>query len=270
MKAVFSLLFAVAACAQTSSVSPDTVVLTVHGRTFTRAQFEAILADQKANPADLAVRLATANGLARAQTLAQEARNRKLDQLPAIRAKLENYTASLLASALFDDFLKEIHADESIARKYFATHPHLAEERQLRQILVRHTGSKPAAGKLTPEQALRNVQDLRAKLVAGAKFADLAMSQSDDEATKSKGGDMGFRAKPLLVPEFGEVAFQMKQGEISQPVKTTYGYHLILLEKIAPPEFAAVRKAIEYDIARQRVQAFAATAVQMNSEYFGQ
>lgn len=268
MKIVY-LFCAAVAFAQPQTVFPDTVVLTVHGRQFTRAEFESIALEQKADAKEVVARLSTASGLARAQTLADEARKRKLDQLPTVRAKLEIYTAALLKAALFDDLVKEIHQDESIARKYHETHQHLAEERHLRQILIRHMESKPTAGKLTPAQALQKAQDLRAKITAGAKFSDLAMANSDDEATKSKGGDMNFVRKPLLVPEFGTAAFQLQEGEVSQPVKTSYGYHLILLEKIAPPEFSLVQKSIEYEIGRQRLDAMVVSGIQMNPDYFG-
>ncbi len=258
-----------AVLAQPATVGPETVVLTVHGRKYTKAEFEEIAKQQNSDPKVVAERLSTANGFARVEALAEEARRRKLDKNPEVQAKLAMYTGSLLNQALFNDILAEITKDESIARKRYETSQSIAEERRLRQILLRCTDSKPVAGKLTPEEALRKAEEIRAKILAGAKFDEMARTYSVDERTKAKGGDMDLVRKAVLTQEFGEVAFQLKTGEVSKPVKSTYGYHLILVEKIVPPEFGSVRKSLEYEIARERIQAIVVSGIQLNPDYFG-
>ena len=269
MKLLLTLSTAAGLFAQTGTVGPETVVLTVHGKTYTRAEFEEIVKQQNSDPKVVADRLTTANGFARVQALAEEARRLKLDQDPAVVARLAIYTGALLNQALFNRVLAEVSKDESNARKRYETRQHIAEERHLRQILIRSTSSKPVAGKLTPEQALRKLEEIRAKIVAGAKFDEMARMYSDDSRTKENGGDMALVRKPVLAQEFGDVAFQMKAGEVSKPVQTTYGYHLILVEKIVPPEFAAVRKSLEYEIARERIEAMVVSGIRMNPDYFG-
>jgi parvulin-like peptidyl-prolyl isomerase len=75
----------------------------------------------------------------------------------------------------------------------------------------------------TEEQANEIYQMLK----DGADFAELARERSIDPTAKDNGGDLGFFGWGKMVPEFQEVAFKMKEGEISRPVKTTYGYHII-------------------------------------------
>jgi len=70
------------------------------------------------------------------------------------------------------------------------------------------------------------------KLKAGASFEDLAKAESTDTQTKDKGGDLGWFPRGVMVPEFDDVAFSLPLNQYSDPVKTTYGYHIIqVLEK---------------------------------------
>lgn len=171
--------------------------------------------------------------------------------------------------ALFNDILAEIHKDESLARKRWETSQRIAEERRLRQILIRRKESQPVAGTLTPAQALAKAQELRKKMAGGASFAELARLNSEDARTKAGGGLMTPVTKPLVLPEFGQAAFALKQGEVSEPVKTREGYHLILVEEIKPPAFDFVRKSIEWELARERMEQMTVTGVEMNEAYFG-
>ncbi len=64
-------------------------------------------------------------------------------------------------------------------------------------------------------------------LKAGADFSTIASANSDDPGTVSRGGDLGFFGTGRMVPEFEQVAFALKDGETSQPFKTSYGYHIV-------------------------------------------
>jgi peptidyl-prolyl cis-trans isomerase D len=96
------------------------------------------------------------------------------------------------------------------------------EQLRASHILLRTEGKDEAAVKAAAEDVLKQAK-------SGADFAALAKKYSDDEGTKEKGGDLDFFGRGRMVPEFDTAAFAMKPGEISDLVKTQYGFHIIKL-----------------------------------------
>lgn len=78
---------------------------------------------------------------------------------------------------------------------------------------------------------LERARDLRQQILAGADFAELARTHSVDPGSAQNGGDLGWFEAEDMTPVFSEAAFALEPGQISEPVLTTYGYHLIKLEE---------------------------------------
>ena len=94
---------------------------------------------------------------------------------------------------------------------------------------------------------------IQADLKKGADFAELAKQKSKDPAA-ADGGDLGYFTKDQMVPEFADVAFKMYPGQLSNPVKTQFGWHVIKVEDKRikqPPEFEKVKDQIEAYWARK-------------------
>ncbi|PKN79168.1 MAG: peptidylprolyl isomerase [Candidatus Cloacimonetes bacterium HGW-Cloacimonetes-1] len=83
-----------------------------------------------------------------------------------------------------------------------------------------------------------NIDKIYAQAKAGEDFATLAMDYSDDPGSKQNGGSLGVFGKDQMVPEFSKAAFALKTGEISAPIKTSFGWHIIRADSIATTESA--------------------------------
>ena len=84
---------------------------------------------------------------------------------------------------------------------------------------------------MTDDEALAKAKDIRAKIVAGGDFAELAKAESDDAGSGANGGSLGDFTRGRMVPPFDEAAFTLKVNEVSEPVKTQFGYHIIQVTK---------------------------------------
>ncbi|MFC1656724.1 peptidylprolyl isomerase, partial [Patescibacteria group bacterium] len=87
------------------------------------------------------------------------------------------------------------------------------------------------ADKKKVQQAQARADDLYSKINKGEDFAKLAKEHSEDTTTKDQGGDLGFFEKGQFVEEFEKVAFDLKEGKVSKPVRTKYGFHIIKVEE---------------------------------------
>jgi peptidyl-prolyl cis-trans isomerase D len=96
------------------------------------------------------------------------------------------------------------------------------EEVRASHILIKTTGKAEE-----DDTAKKKAEDLLAQVKKGADFAELAKKNSQDESSAVKGGDLDFFAKGRMVPEFDKVAFELKPGQISDLVKSQFGYHII-------------------------------------------
>lgn len=179
------------------------------------------------------------------RSVAQKARDAGLDKDPAVQARLKQLQDAFLA----DEYMKMVEKDSKVAdvdarakemyiadREKFMTD----EEVQLQQVLI---GVKCR----TKEAALELAKKAHDEAVGGADFLAVATKYSDVGERAEKGGDLGWGPVKAFVPSVREAVAKMKKGEISEPVESAFGYHVIkLVDRKAPTQkpFEAVRKQI--------------------------
>ena len=169
---------------------------------------------------------------------------RKLDQEPAVKKSMLRASQQALQNAVIAGEVGPSITPQSVKARYDATIGNKPGEEEVhaRHILV-----------ASEDEAKKIIDDLK----KGGDFAALAKAHSTDPGA-ANGGDLGFFKRPDMLPEFSEVAFALKPGEISQtPVKTRYGWHVIKLEErrtATPPTFEQARDELRQTMIQEGIQ----------------
>jgi len=259
-----------------ANVPADTVVLTVGTEKMTRAQFEELLEAlaQGGRPAATAAqRRQVAEQLGELIAMAQEARKRKIDQSPMVKQMIVVQTDQVLASTLAKE-LSEAKPDDAAAHAFYDAHKGEYEQATASHILIRYKGSqvplKPNQKDLTEEEALAKAQDVRKKLVGGADFAATAKAESDDTGSGANGGALGTFPHGQMVPQFEQAVFTLPIGQISEPVKTQFGYHIIKVNARTSKTFEEAKADIGKQMGKDALESLRKKAqINLDDAYFG-
>ena len=148
------------------------------------------------------------------------------------------------------DLLSSLTISDADLRAAFNANPSLyadPEKVRARHILIAFP--KGATSEQDKAAAIRAQEVYTKTSKPGADFSNLAAEYSDDTASKVEGGDLGLFERGMMVPEFEKAAFSLKVGQVSEPVKTNYGYHIIKVEQhvaAGAPDFEKAKEKIRY------------------------
>ncbi len=246
------------------AIPPDRVVIQVGDIKLTSAQISEVLQAYPENQRTFVNgpgRNRFIDQVVRVLLLSEEGRRRKLTDTEAYKTQLMFSSAGILATHTDEDIKRQVRGNETLLKAYYEAHKSDYEQIRARHILVRMQGAPmplPAGQKeLTEAEALAKAQEIRQKILQGADFADLARAESSDAGTASKGGDLGFLKHGQAVPSFEDALFKLPIGELSQPVKTTYGYHIIKVEERKPARtFEELRPELEKNLENETARKF--------------
>lgn len=141
-----------------------------------------------------------------------------------------------------------IEVNEAVLEQYFEDHRGefvAPEERAVRHILISVAGTATEAEVQAAED---KAADLLTQIGAGGDFASLAKENSDDPGSAGSGGDLGWVERGLMVPPFEQAAYSLNKGEVSELVRTDFGFHIIQVSDIrggSDAGFAQLREKVE-------------------------
>lgn len=173
--------------------------------------------------------------------VAKAAEARKMADTDGFKRKLALARTKLLMETLLQAEAKAAVNDAAMKKVYEEAVKQMGEEKEVhaRHILVENEADAKA---------------VLAELKKGGDFAAIAKAKSKDPGSKENGGDLGYFSKDQMVPEFAEVAFKLDKGQISDPVKTQFGWHVLRVEdkRTRPvPDFEKVKDQVETYVVRK-------------------
>ena len=220
---------------QFAQVDPNKVIASQGQYTVTAGEFDAVATTIPPQYvpalAQPNVRKRLIDSILQVKLLAVEAKRRGVDQNAQVKRQVEMKQDELLAEALQKQL--QAGAPRDGDREYFEAHKSSFDQIKARHILIR-TPDSPAplpAGKteLTDAQAQAKAQKIKEQLDKGGDFAAIAKAESDDVRSGAMGGDLGILPAWQLDATFSRTAQSLQPNQISNPVKTAFGYHIIQL-----------------------------------------
>lgn len=217
--ALASILCVTPVFAKDDTAKSAGAVATVNGKAIPKNRSDALANAQTAQgqPDSEELRKAIREELIRREILVQEAQKKGFDKKSEIQGQMDLARQGVLINAYLGDYVRTHPVtDEALKREYDSIKQQLGDkEYKARHILVEKED---------------DAKEIIAKLKKGEKFEDLA-KQSKDPGSKDRGGDLGWAAPSSYVKPFSEAMIKLSKGTFTEaPVKTDFGYHVILLE----------------------------------------
>jgi peptidyl-prolyl cis-trans isomerase C len=246
LAAAIGLALTPLAGAQDAAVKEDKTIAIVNGHEIKVSEVQMATDDILGQLPDLPPKLRypfVVEYLIERHLLAQLAVKESVADTEEYKRRLALYQAKALRDAYFFQKIRPQVTEEQIKAAY---DEEAAKVAQTERVRARHilVGTEKEA------------KELLARIGKGEKFEDLAKKYSLD-GSKDYGGDLGYFTAPEMVPEFSKAAFALKTGEITQPVKTDFGWHIIKLEdrkQGAAQPYDQVKSAIRNVLLRKKVQ----------------
>jgi len=209
----------------TSALSMD--VVTIGGRVFSDKEFFNKYSRNEWERSDDKQKNRLLNDYIKREACAIQAKSLGFLNDPSISVKLRDRSNMVMVNSVYEELVAKPLVPEEVLSK---TRNNIKTEVGASHILVAHKKSRlqqPPAR--TKDEAFLLIQNIKNKLDSGADFAELAKKYSDDPSAKKNGGDLGWVGWGRTTGVFQEAAFQLKSGEVSVPVLTDFGYHLIFV-----------------------------------------
>ena len=235
------------------AVDPNKIVLSVGDNKMTAADFTDFVAQLPPEVQMMAKgpqKRRVAEDLVKLKLLAGEAAKMGMDQTPKFKKQMELMRENALAGAYFNEIMPKLVNDADV-KKYYDEHKNQFERVTARHILIPIGGDK----NYTDDQARTRAEAIKKQLEAKPDdFAAIAKAESGDPGSRDDGGDLPPFPRGQMVKEFDDAAFSLPIEQISNPIKTRYGYHIIQVKKREIPALEDVKEDIVEQLRPQKLE----------------
>jgi len=239
-------------CSAVQAKENRSVVAVVGNRTITESEFRATLKRIRRGE-DVQKSLETFTPEGRERILNEvidrvlfslAAKKRGMDRWHSVKLAIQEAVERVLAERYIQEELKKLDLSDEALRRYYESHIDLFTSQK--RVKARHINT---ATKEEAEKALKRIKK-------GEDFSKVA-SEVNIDGTKARGGDLGWVVRGIMVKPFEEVLFSLKEGEVSDIVKTRFGYHIIKVEEIKegkPIPFERIKKRVRERLIEEHIQ----------------
>ncbi|MCI5049832.1 MAG: peptidylprolyl isomerase [Rickettsiales bacterium] len=249
-----------------AAFASDYVILEVGDKKIKKSEVESIwsgLFPQGAAPQfekiEEPIRQNILRGVVSEYLLYDEAKEKGILDDAEVKAKVDEATRKIAVRSYIEHKTEKMISEKDIKAAYDDL---VKENKNKEEVRARHI--------LVDEES--KAKAIKKKLDDGKDFEKLAAEESRDKGSRAQGGDLGFFAEGVMVKEFSDVAFKLKKGEISDPVKSSFGWHVIKLEdrrKVKTPEYAKIKDELRANLVEKRLNDYVNRLVdQTNVKYF--
>jgi peptidyl-prolyl cis-trans isomerase C len=241
---------------ESSSAKSSDVLATVNGEDVEQASFQAYLKYKRISESDSKAAEAALDGYLQREGLASAILSQnKLDSI-GIETEVNEFRKQMLISRYFEQYLRD-SVNEAAMRNFYAEH---ADRYQSKRVHVAHVliRTNPKMSEQEREALLTKAQEVYSKAVSSEDFAQLAEQYSDDALSAKKGGDLGWISDDAIDPAFIKAAISLKKDEVSQPVATPFGFHVIKVldeAQIVKRPYESVKGDIRFELRQQAKKA---------------
>lgn len=198
------------------------------------------------NSFDENIRQNVLRGLASERLIYNEAIKAGYDKDPEVKKRIANVEKQVIMQGFMENKAKNLVTDDQLRAAYAEKAAAMKgqEEVKARHILV---GSEEEAKKIYDQ------------IKKGGDFEKIAKEKSTDKGSGANGGELGWFTKERMVPEFADASFKLKKGEISAPIKSEFGWHIIQVEDRRPLQIASfddMKETLKGELANKAVQSY--------------
>jgi foldase protein PrsA len=238
-KLVFSIavLFIAIGIFLSSAISKDKAVAKINGEGISKDELYEVMVEQYGAATVeqlIADKIVASEAKKEKITISDEELNEEVDKLKESYGGEEVFNQVLASNNTTVDVLKEDLKNYLTMRKLIEPQIEISDE-ELQTYFDENKDSLGEAEQVKASHILVEdeavAKEIKQKLADGTDFAELAKEYSTDEGSKESGGELGFFPRGTMVTEFEDVAFALPVNQISEPVKSEYGYHIIMVEE---------------------------------------